>query len=78
MAAGDRRSRAPHTFTAVAELLREAGLAWAPSRAEGVVLYRDTASDGQAWPHAVIAAGRRRVRELQAQLGDVMQFDAPS
>ncbi|WP_143670109.1 peptide ligase PGM1-related protein [Streptomyces sp. Ag109_G2-15] len=72
------RSRAPHTFTAVAELLREAGLAWTPSRAEGVVLYRDTASDGQAWPYAVIAAGHRRVRELQAQLGDVMQFDAPS
>ncbi|MFF2469107.1 preATP grasp domain-containing protein [Streptomyces mirabilis] len=71
------RSRASRTFAAVAELLREAGLAWTPCQAEGVVLCRDTASDGQALPYAVIAASRRRVRELQAQLGTVMQFEAP-
>ncbi|MFF7754707.1 peptide ligase PGM1-related protein [Streptomyces sp. NPDC007971] len=71
------RSQAPHTFIAIAELLREAGLAWAPSRGEGVVLYGDTASDGRAWPYAVIAADRRRVKELQALLADAMQFDVP-
>jgi hypothetical protein len=66
-----------HDVARAAALLREAGLAWTPRRAEGVVLSAETAAPDTGWHYAVIAPDRARAERLERELHALLDKHTP-
>ncbi|MGW6843552.1 preATP grasp domain-containing protein [Streptomyces sp. NPDC054958] len=69
------RTRIPIDFETALFRLRASRLAFDPERGEGVVLYADAPPDGRSWRYAVIARSAGGVREREAALAQVFEFE---
>ncbi|WP_420082246.1 peptide ligase PGM1-related protein [Streptomyces sp. JL4002] len=61
-------------FAAGLGLVRDAGLAFEPGAAEGVVLTADTLAFDGKWRYLVMGTSHRRVEEIEKRLADVLRL----